>query len=110
VTVRRLAIGLASLACLSMMMTRAQSPAQAPRIWDDAALADWATPIAALTLRPPHYSAAEYYSVPGDNLRTVSGFSRRPEVSCHTRAEARRTRLREGGTVDDVTKAKAAAP
>jgi hypothetical protein len=51
-------------------MVRVQSPAQAPRIWDDAALADWATPIAALNVRPAHYSAAEYYSVPGDNLRT----------------------------------------
>lgn len=48
----------------------AQSPAGAPRIWDDAALADWTTPIAALNLRPAHLSAAEYYKVRGDNLRT----------------------------------------
>ena len=41
-----------------------------PRIWDDAALADWATPVAGLNVRPSHYSSAEYYSVPGDNLRT----------------------------------------
>jgi hypothetical protein len=48
----------------------AQAPLTPPRIWDDAALADWATPIAALNVRPAHYSAARYYAVPGDNLRT----------------------------------------
>jgi hypothetical protein len=48
----------------------AQAPTTAPRIWDDAALVDWATPVATLNLRPAHYSSAEYYSVPGENLRT----------------------------------------
>ena len=47
----------------------AQAP-RVPRIWDDAALADWATPVAGLNVRPSHYSSAEYYTVPGDNLRT----------------------------------------
>src|SRR5262245_41568695 len=42
----------------------------APRIRDDEALKDWATPIAALGVRPGHFSAAEYYAVPGENLRT----------------------------------------
>ena len=41
-----------------------------PRIWDDAALADWATPVAGLNVRPSNYTSAEYYAVPGDNLRT----------------------------------------
>jgi cytochrome c peroxidase len=41
-----------------------------PRIWDDKALEDWATPIAALGIRPGHFTAAEYYAVPPDNLRT----------------------------------------
>ena len=41
-----------------------------PTIWDDEALKDWATPIAALNLRPGHYSAAEYYAAPADNLQT----------------------------------------
>jgi len=41
-----------------------------PRAWDDAALKDWATPIAALGLRPSHFSAAEYYASPVDNYRT----------------------------------------
>lgn len=43
---------------------------RAPRIWDDAALADWATPVAGLNVRPAHYSSAEYYAAPVDNLRT----------------------------------------
>lgn len=41
-----------------------------PRIWDDAALADWATPVAGLNVRPAHYSSAEYYASPEDNYRT----------------------------------------
>jgi hypothetical protein len=41
-----------------------------PRIWDDGALRDWSTPIAALNVRPAHYSAAEYYAAPAVNLRT----------------------------------------
>ena len=48
----------------------AQPRAPVPRIWDDAALADWATPVAGLNIRPAHYSAKEYYSVPGENVRT----------------------------------------
>ena len=47
-----------------------RSQARVPKIWDDAALAEWATPIAALGLRPGHYTSAQYYKVPADNLRT----------------------------------------
>ena len=47
----------------------AQSTA-VPRIWDDTALADWATPVAGLNVRPAHYSSAEYYASPEDNYRT----------------------------------------
>src|SRR5262245_30476156 len=43
---------------------------RAPKIWNDADLADWATPIAGLNVRPAHYSEAEYYAVPADNLKT----------------------------------------
>jgi len=60
---------LALLAAFSAALV-AQAPTDIPRIWDDAALADWATPVAGLNVRPSHYSSAEYYSVPGDNLRT----------------------------------------
>jgi hypothetical protein len=57
---------------LAMWITATASvaPARVPKIWDDAFLADWATPIAALQVRPKHFTAAEYYSVPADNLRT----------------------------------------
>jgi hypothetical protein len=64
-----LAFGLAFIAVL-YVATLAQSPMQAPRIWDDSELEDWATPIAALSLRPAHFSSSQYYSVPGDNFRT----------------------------------------
>jgi hypothetical protein len=62
-------VRLALLAAFSVALA-AQAPPAIPRIWDDAALADWATPVAGLNVRPSHYSSAEYYSVPGDNLRT----------------------------------------
>ena len=47
-----------------------KTQAQTPRIWDEKFLADWATPIAALKIRPAHYTPAEYYVAPADNLRT----------------------------------------
>ncbi len=50
-------------------MVSAQS-VRVPRIWDDAALQEWTTPVAALNVRPAHYSAAEYYAAPVVNLRT----------------------------------------
>lgn len=46
------------------------APVQIPRTWDEAALAEWATPVAGLNLRPAHISAKEYYSLPVENLRT----------------------------------------
>lgn len=58
------------LACVYALtiITRVQS--EVPRIWDDKALQEWATPVAGLNVRPGHYSAAEYYSAPADNLKT----------------------------------------
>jgi hypothetical protein len=41
-----------------------------PRVWDDAALAEWATPVAGLNVRPAHLSPDAYYALPEDNLRT----------------------------------------
>ncbi|HMF95055.1 MAG TPA: hypothetical protein VKE96_12205 [Vicinamibacterales bacterium] len=43
---------------------------QVPRIWDDRALDDWATPLAGVNIRPGHYTSAEYYVTAPDNLRT----------------------------------------
>ena len=41
-----------------------------PKIWDDTALADWATPLAGINARPTHISSKEYYTLPIDNLKT----------------------------------------
>ena len=43
---------------------------KAPKSWDDKALRDWATAIAALEVRPGHFTAAQYHAVPADNLKT----------------------------------------
>jgi len=58
----RVALQLGLVAALSAVVP-AQVPTMVPRIWDDAALAEWATPVATLNVRPAHYSSAEYYSV-----------------------------------------------
>src|SRR5436190_4883567 len=52
-----------------------------PKIWDEAALADWATPLAGLNVRPAHISAKEYYSLTVENLRTYPVYfpGREPE-------------------------------
>src|SRR5262245_43408454 len=55
--------------------------AQAPKTWDAKALADWATPVAGLNVRPGHFSEEEYYRAPVDNLRTYPVYypGREPE-------------------------------
>src|SRR5260370_41665017 len=52
-----------------------------PKTWDDAALEDWATPVAGLNVRPTHISAREYYSLAVENLRTYPVYfpGREPE-------------------------------
>jgi hypothetical protein len=60
---------IALLAALSAAIA-AQEPAHAPKIWRDAALADWTTPLATLNVRPGHYTEAEYYAAPAINVRT----------------------------------------
>ena len=43
----------------------------APRIWNDHDLSEWATPVAGLNVRPGHFSETEYYSAPvGEFVRT----------------------------------------
>src|SRR5437016_2750895 len=41
-----------------------------PKVWDERALATWATPVAGLNVRPGHFPEAEYYQAPVDNYRT----------------------------------------
>ena len=65
--VRRSFLTSALLLALSVI---ANTETRVPQIWNDAALADWATPLAKIQIRPSHYSSADYYSVPADNLRT----------------------------------------
>ena len=52
-----------------------------PKVWDDAALAEWATPVAGLNLRPTHISASQYYALKVENLRTYPVYApgREPE-------------------------------
>ncbi len=55
--------------------------ADVPKVWDEAALADWATPVAGLNIRPTNISAKEYYSLAVENLRTYPVYfpGREPE-------------------------------
>jgi len=46
------------------------APKRVPRLWDDAELSTWATPVAGLGRPPTFASSAEYYAAPVDNLRT----------------------------------------
>ncbi|HEY6987013.1 MAG TPA: hypothetical protein VH369_01440 [Bryobacteraceae bacterium] len=52
-----------------------------PKVWDEAALADWTTPLAGLNLRPAHISEKEYYSYAVENLRSYPVYmpGREPE-------------------------------
>jgi hypothetical protein len=48
----------------------ARATPEIPRVWDEAALADWATSIAGLNVRPTNMSAKDYYAMAVENLRT----------------------------------------
>src|SRR5215472_15523557 len=52
----------ALLLALAGLATAQTDIVRAPRIWDDKALEDWATPVAALGIRPGHSTAAKYGS------------------------------------------------
>ena len=56
----------------SNAQTKSTAPQRivAPKIWDDKALATWATPVAGINASPNFYTEAEYYAAPVDNLRT----------------------------------------
>jgi mono/diheme cytochrome c family protein len=55
---------------LSIGTLAVNTQTQAPAIWVNEALTDWATPVAALGIRPGYYTPAEYYKARADNLRT----------------------------------------
>lgn len=52
-----------------------------PRVWDAAALADWAMPLAGLGVQPTHMSPAAYYALAEENLRSYPVYmpGREPE-------------------------------
>ena len=59
-----------------------------PKTWDEAALKDWATPLAGLNARPTHMTAARYYALPVDNLKTYPVYvegKEPPGLALHTR-------------------------
>jgi mono/diheme cytochrome c family protein len=64
-------------ACLVAGALAADDPRiEAPRFWNDCELADWATPIAALGVRPGHFSEREYYSAPpAEWVRTYPAYA-----------------------------------
>jgi len=49
--------------------TRSSRP-DIPRVWDEAALEGWATPLAALGQPATHVTPEEYYALPEEDLRT----------------------------------------
>ena len=55
---------------LAGTLLAAQQTLKPPVTWDEAALREWATPIAGLNVRPGHFSPEEYHKAPVDNLRT----------------------------------------
>lgn len=60
------------LALFICSVVEAQIPvrSKAPRVWDEKALAEWATPIAGLNVRPSHIRPKDYYRLPDEALRT----------------------------------------
>lgn len=77
-----LAVAVAFGAALAIAQTRDGSWApDIPVVWDEQALADWALPLAGLGAPPTHMSAAEYYSLPEENLKSYPVYmpGREPE-------------------------------
>ena len=60
---------IALVACSGSQRPQGDDRVVVPKLWDEAQLATWATPIAGLGM-PGHYSEAAYYAAPVDNLRT----------------------------------------
>src|SRR5690349_13434764 len=63
------------IACVVILGSVARSQPVAyrpeiPKTWDEAALSEWATPLAGINVRATHISSKEYYSLPIDNLKT----------------------------------------
>ena len=65
------AIALCILAAVGVSAQSSSTRIDAPRFWNDRELADWATPVAGLDVRPGHFSERDYYAAPdGEFVRT----------------------------------------
>jgi hypothetical protein len=56
--------------CVLAIALDLSAQTKVPKIWDDKTLEDWATPIAALSVRPGQFTSGEYYAAPVENLKT----------------------------------------
>ncbi|HYP08105.1 MAG TPA: di-heme oxidoredictase family protein [Bryobacteraceae bacterium] len=66
---KSLILTILSLALASAPVAHSRdSKIAAPRVWNDKELADWATPVAGLNVRPDHFSEREYYAAPEAEL------------------------------------------
>ena len=55
---------------LFLVLTAAHAQSRVPRVWDEKGLAGWHLPIAGQKFSAGHFTEAEYYAAPVDNLRT----------------------------------------
>ncbi len=69
-SLRAIIAAVSALGCIGSAQQAIPFRPVIPKVWDEAALASWATPVATLNVRPAHISAAEYYAVPEYNLRS----------------------------------------
>ena len=55
---------------LFLVLTAAHAQSRVPRVWDEKGLVGWHLPIAGQKFSAGHFTEAEYYAAPVDNLRT----------------------------------------
>ena len=81
---------LAAIAAAVAYRTAHTWRAEIPRVWDEAALAGWATPLEGLGKAPTHLTPAEYYAIPEENLRSYPLVHAGPRAAGLLRARAER--------------------
>ena len=65
---KRPSLCIISLAFIVASASAGDRKIKAPRVWTDKELAEWATPVTGLNIRPGHFSEREYYSAPEASL------------------------------------------
>ena len=86
---------------VSIALALSAQTTKAPKIWDDQALEDWATPIAAIGVRPGHFTSEEYYAAPADNTKTYPVYRPDREPACGSKPTAA-YRGRGGSSLPEV--------